>query len=164
MKMKVRGWWDRCLCSQLWSFIRLSKYVEITIYQTWQSQAGTVTLRQNSITVLPVSHMMRCDVSTRDTFNEIRERREISLKVSGCNDETKEAGGPSRCQPTHRSCPLLWLQQGRVPGLYCIVVWWEPLLASLFICSDDKQSSNSKDGTPRRVTTLLETAGTCFSY
>ena len=35
---------------------------------------------------------------------------------------------------------------------------------SLFICSDDKQSSNSKDGTPRRVTTLLETASTCFSY
>ena len=55
----------------------------------------------------------------------MRERREISMKVSGCNDETKEAGGPSRCQPTHRSCPLLsWLHQGRVPGsvLYCIVL------------------------------------------
>ena len=125
MKMKVRGWWDRCLCSQLWSFIRLSKYVEITIYQTWQSQAGTVTLRQNSITTLPVSHMMWCDVMCRDTFNEMRERREISLKVSGCNDETKEAGGPSRCQPTHRSCPLLSPGMAEVPGLYCIVVWWE---------------------------------------
>ena len=108
--------------------------------------------------MLPVSHMMRCDVSTRDTFNEIRERREISLKVSGCNDETKEAGGPSRCQPTHRSCPLLQAGQGRV--LSCGLV----SSLSLFICSDDKQRSNSKDETPRRVPTLLETASTCLAY
>ena len=39
-----------------------------------------------------------------------------------------------------------------------------PLSLSLFICSDDKQRSNSKDETPRRVPTLLETASTCFAY
>ena len=112
--------------------------------------------------------MVWCGVTNRDSFNEMRERREISLKVSGCNDETKEAGGPSRRQPTHRSCPLLPWSEYLV--LVCIVLYctggdgenlW-PL--SLFICSDDRQSSNSKDGTPRRVTTLLETASTCFSY
>ena len=69
--------------------------------------------------------VMWCDVTPRDRLNEMRERREISLKVSGCNDETKEAGGPSRCQPTHRSCPLLSPRMAEVPGLYCIVVWWE---------------------------------------
>ena len=109
---------------------------------------------------------MRGEVTTRDGFNEMRERREISLKVSGCNDETKEAGGPSRCQPTHTSCPLLQAGQGRV--LYCGLVRtsgrYLSLSFSLFICSDDKQRSNSKDETPRRVPTLLETASTCFAY
>ena len=106
---------------------------------------------------------MRGKVTTRDGFNEMRERREISLKVSGCNDETKEAGGPSRCQPTHRSCPLLQAGQGRV--LSCGLVRTSGrYLLSLFICSDDKQRSNSKDETPRRVPTLLETASTCLAY
>ena len=91
--------------------------------------------------------MVWCGVTNRDSFNEMRERREISLKVSGCNDETKEAGGPSRCQPTHRSCPLLSPGRGTGSVLYCGLV--RTLLASLFICSDDKHWSNSKAGTPR---------------
>ena len=145
MKIKARGWWDRCLGLQLSSFIRFSKYVEIlTIYQTWQSQAGTVTLQQNSITALPVSQWcdfwfvmwrdtMRAEVTTRDGFNEMRERREISLKVSGCNDETK-GGRWTITMPAHTQ-ELSFTPLVRVPGpgLYCIVLywwwWWEPLAA-----------------------------------
>ena len=85
----------------------------------------------------------------------MRERGEISLKVSGCDDETKEAGGPSRCQPTHRSCPLLTVWSWLCVVCIVLVVRTESLWPlSLFICSDDKQSSNSKDGTPRRVLLL----------
>ena len=55
-------------------------------------------------------------------------------------------------------------QDGRGTGsvLYCGLV--RTLLASLFICSDDKHWSNSKAGTPRRVPALLEPASTLFTY